>query len=187
MSNRQVNPPVLDELIAAGRDTDDLTRSPPSIDVIHSRIHRAHCFSFSPIVDIAGVNEIRYLGICGEFPIHVNGYNFTASGDRWLVELYEEPTVSANGTPATYLNRNRARDTIVPTFQLFQSPTISDLGLRLETLAVFPSGNGSTPAFQWPHEWVLRPFTAYALRIAKLQSSSQTLYGTVLWYEQRFG
>jgi hypothetical protein len=187
MSNPSVNPPRFEELVAAGRDTDDLSRAPPSIDVIHSRIHRGHCFSYSAVVPLASQADYYFLGRCGAENIHLNSYAMSATRGIVLVTFYEAPTVTNVGTPVTFLNRHRGPDRqIVPSFSLYTAPTISNEGLFLETVPLLNTGGSTQPTgvSELPHEWVFSKNTDYLVKIDSQVGVGITFYGSFIWYEQ---
>lgn len=137
-----------------------------SIDVVHQRIHEGLFFSslnddlalasaanMDTLIKPGAGTHLRFIG--------------KASGPC-LVELYEGTQVSADGNAIASVNRNRFAAANPSPVEVFDAPTITDVGTLLiadrigqiqgEETAI----GGSAGSFE---EWILRSDTNYLIRM----------------------
>jgi len=152
------------------------------IDTIHNRIHRGQFFSldnFNSALANSGTIDVLVKVTTG---VHVRAIA-SAGGDARF-QLFEGTTVSANGTPATPVNRNRF-SALTAVTQFFTGPTITADGTALlDTLlpggtgGIF-SGGGGGQTFE---EFVLAPGN-YLLRLTNISGSTQPANVQIDFYE----
>jgi len=98
-----------------------------------------------------------------------------------LVELFESPTVTANGTQYTIYNKKRASSN-TPDTDVYETPTLTADGTQFE-VAVLPGSNQSGILCSVDLEWVLKANTDYLFRITS-QGNSNLLGLALDWYEE---
>lgn len=110
---------------------------------------------------------------------------FTASvGGNARLEVFEAPSVSADGTPFTSANRNRQSGNI-SSLLFFADPTVTvDGTLLVDKYVPGGTGNkaagGSSESFA---EWVLAPNTDYFVRLTNTSGAVQDFGIEIDWYE----
>jgi len=111
-----------------------------STSVYHSHVHAGIMFSVDVFdLALAGGGTLGILFVTPATPpIHIL-YDGELGGDAKL-ELFEDVTVSANGTLLAPINRNR-NSAFTDGVTAYQDPTVTDFGLTLDTLVV-PGGSG---------------------------------------------
>lgn len=137
------------------------------LDTVHERIHAGHLFTASFYA--AGVLNAANADMLVR-PVEETHLRFdaTSAGDAELL-LYENPTISANGTALTLANRNRASKNVATT-TAYSGPTVSAVGTKLFDTLV--------PA--WTHsqifeEWVLKAGNIYLVRFTNKSGATQDL------------
>jgi hypothetical protein len=97
-----------------------------------------------------------------------------------VVELYESPTTTANGTLYTAYNRNRDSATLADT-DVYDNPTVTSPGTLLVAIVV-PGANQSGGAGGESNEIILDTGKDYLLRMTSQGNSNLYSWG-VTWYE----
>src|SRR5271157_2867616 len=124
---------LMDPTFTYSADVDQYDEAIVRIDEIHHKTHDGLMFSVNNVaLNIQTATPKRYLVIV---PSNANTYHFTfdIEGDaEYLVEFFETPTKSANGTALNIYNNNRnSVNTLDATF--FQDPTVSVDGTELQS------------------------------------------------------
>lgn len=170
------NPVLVDETA----DADALVL----IDVIHNRIHRGHFFSLD-VVDAALINTgtiLILVRVAAGKSAHIR-FEAAVGGDARL-EMFEDPTTSADGTAITPLNRNRFSSNVATTL-FFSGPTVTADGTSLSDkilaggagIFLSPGSEGST--FK---EWVLNEGD-YLVRLTNISGATQPAHLQTNFYE----
>ena len=95
------------------------------------------------------------------------------------LDFYETPTVSANGTPLTVINRNRRTENTNET-TLHSSPTVTETGTLL-LVNHFGAGQRGGGEGRDDNEWILEN-TTYLLRLTS-EAANNDVSWTIDWYE----
>jgi len=157
---------------------DDYDRAVTITDIEH-KIHKGEMFRANAVFSLGVGAEKLALFRTGNVQAHVYG-EVTASGDSYM-RFYESPTVTADGTPVTFLNKNRAYDTSGTSVTVFDTPTISSNGTLLDPFVMSGSINAGGKERQ-DNEWTLKVNTDYLILIHANAASDYTL--KIDWYEE---
>lgn len=136
-----------------------------------------------PAVPALGVNDTIFL--TGSKPVALKGRVISYSGEGVVGEIYGEPTYTG-GTEAPYQNASDINP-VAGESKIIVGATITDDGY-LPFAPVYALGNksnqgqGSTLSVLGS-ERLLKPNTAYLLRLASLDSSAQDISSFLTWYE----
>lgn len=165
-------------------DVDGIDDALVTTDEIHANIHRGILFEATHVdLSVAASSSIEMLVQVDAGQSAHALINLETTGDA-TYELYEGTTFSAAGTAIDATNRNRESTNTAVTV-VTHSPTVTDAGTRID-YHLRPGGGG-------PHagggsgmlykEWVLRPGTAYLLRMTNINTSAHAVSMHVDWYE----
>jgi len=142
---------------------------------------------FSADVEDASLANNGFLGLLfttGSVGIDLV-YDGELGGDSAL-EFFENPTVTANGTPFTPICRNRA-NIGVSTVTVFQNPTLSNDGTELDHLLI-PGGQGNKAgggAAALNVFWRLATATTYYLKLTNQSGGAQVSHLHIDFIETR--
>lgn len=134
-------------------------------DEIHSNIHRGVFFTASSQSVIALSSTLEFLIKVGATRSAHTRFALSVSQDM-ILELFEAPTTSADGTSIPAVNRNRFSP-ITAVKEVFSGPTVSADGDFLFE-GYIPGGDkhtasgGQGGSFE---EWILKTNTNYLLRV----------------------
>lgn len=164
-------------------NSDKTTETLDTITYEHHEIHEGNSFHahfYSGTVDTDGTVELLISTPNTTKWIHALGIINSTKGA--LVEIYEGPTTSADGTTVTAYNRNRNSNegaVVVIT----DTPTISNDGTRLWLRHIGSEGKyteyGET---RGNNEWILRQNTKYLFRATSHEDANELMVG-LNWYE----
>lgn len=130
-----------------------------------SYVHDGKAFNFSFVGSISGATYM--MGRTGDKVAHLLGYHIIADSNDLLVQFFEAPTVTANGTQQTVVSRNRVTSE-APEMQVFTGPTVTADGTLLNASKIFASGQGANKVggdTTIPIEWLLKPNTDYIFKL----------------------
>ena len=160
-----------------------------TITLSHSKVHRGRFFTLSKIFTGIGNNaSVEFLIRVGSQYSHHAVCNVAAGGDA-DIELYEGPTVSAEGTPIAAINNNRF-SSIVADGTYFHTPTLGGDGTLLMQDFIpgggpFLSGGGSdTGLVRSGTEFIMKTNTDYLLRGINRSGAAATLALACGFYEE---
>jgi hypothetical protein len=100
------------------------------------------------------------------------------------VALYEDATVSANGTLQLSENKNRLSGRVNETL-IYRGPTVTGVGTLLGD-GVIPggkTGQASGGVREGFEEWILKPASLYLIRFTNTDAQAQPVNIEVDWYE----
>lgn len=144
------------------------TGSQSSIDIPHWMVHSGRYFSVSDVdtdVDIIGPkNWLFRTPDNDELEFHVQ-FAISSSAQR-RVELFEDVSVSADGTPISPINHKRT-SIYVSQLEAFADPTVTDDGTRIDVAGIGSTGGAVKigGVARSNSEWILKPDTLYVLRV----------------------
>lgn len=154
------------------------------IDEEHARNHAGELFSvWGYNLALANNASIEFLYVVGAKQAHVMAT--TRAGGDLEAFLFEGTVVSANGTPATISNRNRA-SAMAPTTALYQAPTITSDGNRIDGDLILGGTGGVAPGTTQIGrvEWIFKPNTIYLGRLKNISGQAQKVAVRSEWYER---
>lgn len=157
------------------------------IDQEHLQIHRGVTYTLAKqvTIDDAGgatpVHEFLAIVPAGVVP-HFRHVLVQTDGGPFLVEFFEGPTVSSNGTLQTPYNNNRNSTNTADT-AVYDGPTITADGTLLEAFLA-PTTKGALGQ-DGANEWILKAGTVYLLRITNQTNGAGTSEFVINlnWYE----
>lgn len=126
---------------------------------------------------IADNDNLDVLFVTGDKPAEV--YIKLSATGAFEYALYEDTTVSDNGTTLARRNRNRNHASIAPTVSTYHTPTVTNVGNLLdnELLAGILGGAASG------EHWDLKPSTNYLIRIINRAGSAQSMSIAATWID----
>lgn len=150
----------------------------------HHEIHCGDSYTAHHVADLGNGASIDYLitvpdwgdPVSGDDPFGNQGIKVAhflgeLSGESEAdVFFYESPTITANGTALSVLNRNR-NSSNVDLLAIYQGATVSATGTELEHTR-FGSGRGVGGGVNRTDEWVLKNNTSYLVRVTNLVTTS---------------
>lgn len=174
---------------AALAEVDRFSNALYVIDVFHAKIHQGTAFEHTLLVEgVNDTNTIALLFVIGQ-GINLHARIGAKGGGQGILRLYENPTVSDNGTAQTPRNRNRQfSDATAGT--LFANPTVSDNGTLL-TEALVPGSSGGFGfsaalggASDLPEEWVFAADNTYLVELTNTSGNTRDFSIGVNAYEE---
>lgn len=160
------------------------------INVFHNNIHDGIAYTVCiPFIEIVNDADAEILVKVGAENLHMV-VEASAEG-KFVIEVYEAPSISANGTPVGSHNRYReaASDPDQATAQVFKSPTVdSDAGTLLQT-ELLPGGTGPLSVGGEKgrdSEWILARNTDYLIRANNQAGQAKDITIHMDWYEESF-
>ena len=152
-----------------------------------SVIHAGNAFFITSagIINLAANSNLDIMLVTGAAKeihlkdISVNVLKNAASGNTQFI-LYEDITVSADGTAQTVFNNNR-RSVVTPDVSVYLNPTITGLGTTLITYLTHNDWETYVaPSYTNNWEIVLKPSSKYLLRV--FNNTNQTNVFTYLYW-----
>ncbi len=153
---------------------DIISNLPVVIDYAHHQVHEGETWQYTYGPAAIGQNGIVYLRVVvADVAATIRTPHALLELDTnceiWL-ELYESPTTSANGTAATFHNRNRNIGGS-PTTTIFTAPTVTAPGTKLSGWMV-GSGQKAGGAGRDSTEWDLKANTVYLYKITAITAGN---------------
>lgn len=164
---------------------DKISESTIFIDTIHQHIHKGDAYICSSRVSLgSGAVLNALLVVPSGYTVHLRHVTSTTGGPI-LIDMYEETTVSANGSAGNWRNANRNfPDT--PNMEIYSGPTITSDGTLIFQQMVPGTGGffgGGATLEIGIIEIVLKPNTNYLLRFTNNSTGTETVNNTCFWYE----
>lgn len=153
------------------------------VDQVHTEIHEGTMFSVCNVTDLTSSGNMTFLLITPNSTnglIHIVFDVETESEAEY--QLWENSTISNNGTAVTPINRNRSIATTAAT-KVFYTPTITSLGATLCTKH-WGSGKGVGGGDRSIEEWVLKANTNYIIRVTNFTVNANHATLEMVWYQQ---
>lgn len=145
------------------------------IDIAHHKIHSGHHFScqdYDDEVDIAGP---KYWHLIAPSSNRVHLTYIVSASLPGLLELYEDPTTSDDGTVLTPYNNDRNSST-TSDLSVFYDPTVSDDGARLCPVVLGSTGTNPVGAtggiIRRESEVILADDTAYLIKFSPFNNDA---------------
>ena len=164
---------------------DSVHRAFMTIGIEHAEIHLGHRYKYAFVdtdVDIAAPKYILIRTPDSDIEQHFT-VSVGSSGTAHA-ELFENPTVTVDGTPRTPINRNR-RSTNMSAVLLFEDPTVTVDGLRLAHMDLGGAAVGQTRITgqeSTRDEYVLDRAEEYIVKIT-VDADNTHVNISVDWYE----
>lgn len=165
---------------------DILAKSLIEIDMVHSKIHQGASFLVTDVatgIDIATPKQYLFITPNTQTRIHIVFSAETEPGST--LELFEDTTVSANGTALTRVN-SRRDITFTSELLVFADPTVT-----VDGTLIFIARSGTTTAggkvkgeISHLAEFILDVNSKYQIKITPL-SNTTAVSVDFQWYELR--
>jgi hypothetical protein len=151
------------------------------ISLLQYQVHQGNAYSLAFVKDVAsmGTSEVLIYTNNSVAMLHFVVNVETESESEY--ELFEAPTVSANGTIKAIYNRNRTSPNISQV-DGYTTPTISGNGTQI-TQQHWGAGRGTGSIFQSINEWILAPDTYYLIRVTNQTNQPNQVSITLEWLE----
>lgn len=147
------------------------------MSISHAFIHRGELFIFHDIdidVDISGPKYWHFkAGSSDEIAPHLE-FQISTDGGA-LVEFFEAPTTTDDGTQLTAYNHNRRSSKTPGQLTAYYDPTVSSDGTKLSVFEIGSAGGGPN---QNPgkrdrdNEFILKKDTSYLIKITVRQDNT---------------
>lgn len=164
---------------------DEYSGAQAQIDIQHLMVHAGRYFSASDVdllVAIASPKEWLFrMPDLEDYEIHCQFA--ISSSAQCVVELFENPTVSADGSEITPVNHHRT-STYASRVEVYSDPTVTDDGDRLNVAGIGSTG-GSVKiggVARNNAEWDLIPGTLYLIRVT-VAANDSVVSQNAEWYE----
>lgn len=139
----------------------------------------------STLVTIAGNGFLRTVFLTGSLPVALKSRSIGFTGVGVSALIFEGPTYTG-GTPAAYENPN-AINPVTGLSQIIVGSTVTDDGALIfapeHLLGSTSQQNKGSGTREIGQEKIMKPNTAYLLRIESLDSQPQQVTSLLSWYE----
>lgn len=155
-------------------------------DSVHHMIHKGLMYQSDRLVPaLANDAAIEILIIVAANTSAHMRFQAAIGGDA-EVKLFENTTVTGNGTQIVGVNRNRFMASRAATTLTYHTPAVSDDGDPLSPGVSIPGGGGGTPGVGGQvgsfEEWILNPGN-YLMQLTNTSGGSQPASVALDWYE----
>lgn len=137
------------------------------------------------VLSLAGNTNSDSIFLTGAKPVILKARKIGYTGNGVSASIYTSPTYTG-GTPAAVTNPNNINPA-VSSIVLLSSPVITNIGTLTTAIAysegnITSQGRGNAEA-TLGEEVIMRPNTAYLLRVTSLDSAAQNFNAYLSWYE----
>ena len=178
-----VNPETGDPL-----PVDDVTGNLRIIDTVHSEIHEAEHYFVEDYDGDVDATDKYWLIKAPNTAVRAHIVFTFAASLNGTAYVYENPTVSNNGTPLTEINNDR-NSANTATVSVFRDPTVSNDGTQLKVVvigsdSVNPSGSRAIGgAGSRDEELILEQNEDYLVKFTAITNNTRVSVG-MYWYEE---
>ena len=162
--------------------TDSISGNVAVIDTDHYQLHQGRTFHFSELISSLGNGSNQDYYIVSPSGAHLRFWTIHANTGPITITLYENPTISDNGSAQTVQNMSRFSSNTTGLI-LYKSPTVSNVGTRLEFDILFPSKKDAAGATDDnPLEWILKTTNTYLIRVNNGSGGATDVHFKIQWY-----
>ncbi len=147
-----------------------------NVDLEHHKIHEGNHWTCQDLATGLSANTPKYWhyktpdldSVYWHFVFELRASN------GGILRLYEDPTLSADGTQLACYNNNRNMAAVNPTLTMYKDPTVTALGTKilLQNVLGSSSGAGSGGAESREREFVLKKNTSYLVEFTPFANST---------------
>ena len=153
-----------------------------TIDVLNSTVHAGIAFTYSGAASIPAAGHAYFHGKTGDITSHLMGFFVKADSAPVTVQFFEAPTITADGTPQSPIQRNR-QTANVALMQVFAAPTVTADGTQLFVDKLL--GNQQTvSSSNLDGEWLLKKNTSYTFKITNNSNQTANIGAGFSWIEE---
>lgn len=154
------------------------------LDWYHALIHKGELFEANDTdtsVDIAGPKYWHFkTNANGNVTIHFD-FEIGCDGGA-LIELFESPTLSGNGTGLTIDNHNRNSSKSIDNYiTAYYDPGVSDDGHRLKVYVIGTGGFLGNPGKVQSKEFIFKNSVSYLIKVTVRQNGSEVDMNTTMY------
>ena len=164
---------------------DSITHSLVTIRTVHHQIHKGESFRVSNVS--TGINIVgpkKYLLITPDTSIRIHIFSTVNTQPGALVEIFEDTTVSNNGSALSIFNANRNSGN-APLLLVYEDPTIT-----LDGTLIFANQEGSDTSggkvgaeLGHDEEFILKQNAIYEIKVTTLANNTAVSL-SLNWYEE---
>jgi hypothetical protein len=154
-------------------------------DLLAKRNREGLVYTFTKQVTLPANGTLEILGKTDGRNAHFFNFTLEAEQGGFELRLYEDPTVSDEGTEETLICRNRIKVT-TPTLTVFSAPTVTSPGTLLSLIGIpeTTSAVSRQPLEQAENrEWILDDGSYYLYEVTNLTGSDIVIYLYYDWFE----
>jgi len=158
------------------------------IDELSMGVHNGVSFlvdNYNP--NLANNASDIFLGMTGSKEVHFLGLDVTTASGGWLIELYESPTVTANGTLFNPINLN-FESTNTSNMTIYTGGTVTASGALKLHKRIHVIGTGATNRVDTDGSIkggaILKKNTTYMFKITNLSGASNA-YEAHMYYTEK--
>lgn len=162
-------------------------RSLVSLSSIHYHNHVGDIFVYNEdfILNAAQVHlDLWCIG--SEKNAHFTSFEVTVGGNPILIEFFENPTITNNGTAKNLSNTNRQFN-FNSSINVYDDPTITNDGKLLIRRGIIAAQSKIAGVAGSETEWILARDTCYLFKVTNQNGNNVQFYNTFFWYEERIG
>lgn len=179
---------IYEYLYSLGRLVGTFNRPITSIPEVNSGVHEGVGYQIGSYnAALANGGTLVFFGMTNNKNVHFLGLNMTTNAGGWLIEMYEAPTVTANGTLQTPVNLN-FQSTNVNGMTVYTGGTVSANGTIKLTKHIHALGTGSAnridTASALSAGMILKRNTTYMFRITNNSGSVGAYEVHLGWIEK---
>lgn len=162
----------------------DKTGSVVIVDNAHHEVHEGHMYTLHRLVEDLGNNNNIDIYLYNITKDSHTVWFHTCGGDA-LFYLYENPTVSNNGTLLPTYNINRASDNQA-SLSAAHTPTVSGVGTEIigHSIPGGTGGNASGAMLRSGTEFVMAPGRTYLFRLTNVSGQAKDASIVIEFYEE---
>lgn len=153
-----------------------------TIDYAHHEIHSGSSFFVWDRQDLSNGAVFDYTVITPNTTKWAHFVLEAVSESEMCVQMYEDPTLSANGTAMVEYNKNR-NSSKTATTQVLYTPTVTSVGTTVIFEDQWGSGRKIGGGSRGVEEWILKQDTKYLVRFTNLTTNANFLSVHFNWYE----
>lgn len=150
-----------------------------TIDDINDHIRAGKVYTHIDVHEIANGGIYYHMVVTPNSALQPQfTYSISATAECQIF-LYEEPTVSANGSETSNYNHNRNNSTANAVL-IYHQPTVSSAGTMLEELKIGGTGGNKQGSNLASDRWILKSNTKYLIKVISNASANKVTHTITL-------
>lgn len=168
-------------------EVDPVQKATMRIDVVHHEVHDGVAFRAShEFSGVAGSGVVETLVKVGSNKNLHMAFG-TGVGGNTRIEIFEGPTITANGTAIDKTNFRRTGTPPTSDATLFHTPTTTADGTKIIGSVAFGGSSGATKVggrIRQGLEFILKKSENYLVRTTNISAGAHTICHEFEWYEE---
>jgi len=173
---------IYDYMFRVGALIGTTTRPAVVLEEINDAVHSGIAFQVDGRNSLTNGSSFNFMAKVGALPLHFIDFTLETTDGEIILELYENPTITSNGTAVTSNNKNRS-STNTSLTACYSGTTVSSSGTLIARHHILGTGHGAFSAGGsggFGGEWLLKPDEDYLFKITN--SSGSTIQYSVNFY-----